>query len=168
MDCWVFLYAVKFAIFSWNDFTLHLKWLIPGPPEFLLDNMQVKYGAIGNLVSFWIQIYSNNELLSSTIQRYDGQNNVTSNTEQTKVLGYIIAHGVRVMVLWTKLHFEIHIQNTDDFTNYTIIVCNTRGCSNMTLELRAASKYCKAVKLIWQRLHKVFYIFKPIEERYII
>ncbi|VDI19404.1 Hypothetical predicted protein [Mytilus galloprovincialis] len=111
-----------------------------GPPEFLLDNMQVKYGAIGNLISFWIQIYSNNELLNSTIQRYDGQNNVTSNTEQTKVLGYIKAHGVRVMVLGTKLHFEIHIQNTDDFTNYTILVCNARGCSNMTLELRAANQ----------------------------
>lgn len=103
--------------------------------------MQVQYGAYVNEAGLLVKIYSDTELFSGTIRRSGGQNNVTSYTEETRVIGHVVFHGVKVMVLGSKLRFDIYINNDDDFTNYTVKVCNKKGCINMTLELRANSKY---------------------------
>lgn len=122
-------------------FFILLLLFITGPPTFLLENLKVQYGSYGNLVEVWIQIYSNVELLSSTIRKSDGQKNITSYIDVTRVIGHVVFHGVKVMVLGSKLLFNIRIHNMDDFNNYTVKVCNIKWCINMTLELRAISKY---------------------------
>lgn len=103
--------------------------------------MKVQYGLFDNVASVHVEIYSNTEMVSGTIQISDSKGNETSFREKTKVIGYVIFHGVKITVLGLKLYFDIHIQNNDQFNNYTAMVCNTMGCNNMTLELREASKY---------------------------
>ncbi|CAC5393277.1 unnamed protein product [Mytilus coruscus] len=130
-----------------------------GPPTFVLGNMKVQYGAYGNVARVWVQIYSNAELTSSTIRRSDGQNNITSYTEETRAIVYVVFHGVKVMVLGSRLMFDIHIKNDDDFTNYTVKVCNKKGCNNITLELRATKSNTKPMSVInssWQILGSLF------------
>ncbi|CAC5393285.1 unnamed protein product [Mytilus coruscus] len=130
-----------------------------GPPTFLLGNTKVQYGAFDNTASLWVQVYSNIELLSCTIRRSDRQNNETSYTEETRVIGYVVFHGVKVMVLGSKLLFDVYINRNDDFTNYTVKVCNKKGCIYMTLELRANNNNTKSMSFVnssWQILGSLF------------
>lgn len=120
--------------------------------------MNVQYYAYGNLAEVWIQIYSTVQLLSSTIRKSDGQNNITSYIDVTRVIGHVVFHGVKVMVLGSKLLFNIHINNNDDFNNYTVKVCNIKWCINMTLELRAISKYFHILIYTLTNKHKKIWV----------
>lgn len=110
------------------------------PPVFLLENRFIQYGAYGSEVKLWVEIYSDAKVLSKHIKRCDTKQNIEAHAQEKIVTGHVLSHRVRVTVLGTRLTFKVYMGRKEDFNNYTIIVCNTEGCTSMTIEVRLSSK----------------------------
>lgn len=111
------------------------------PPVFLLENTQyIQYGAYGSEVKLWVEIYSVTKVLSKHIKRYEAKQNIEAYAQEKNVTGHVLFHRMRVTVLGKRLTFKVFMEREEDFNNYTIIVCNIGGCTNMTIEVRSSSK----------------------------
>ncbi|CAG2195685.1 unnamed protein product [Mytilus edulis] len=105
------------------------------PPVFLLENTQyIQYGAYGSEVKLWVEIYSVTKVLSKHIKRYEAKQNIEAYAQEKNVTGHVLFHRMRVTVLGKRLTFKVFMEREEDFNNYTIIVCNIGGCTNMTIE----------------------------------
>lgn len=102
--------------------------------------MNVQYGTFGHEATICLQIYNDSELFSNTIRRINADNDLETSIQEESVKGHIMFHGVNVMVAGTKITFKIHMKTAEDFTNYTINICNKKNCNNMTLEVRSSGK----------------------------
>ncbi|XP_071148145.1 uncharacterized protein [Mytilus edulis] len=107
------------------------------PPVFLLENRYIQYGAYGSEVKLWVEIYSDTKVLSKHIRRYETNQNIEAHAQEKNVTGHVLSHRVRVTVLGIRLTFKVYMERKEDFNNYTIIVCNIGGCTNMTIEVRS-------------------------------
>ncbi|XP_071148147.1 titin-like [Mytilus edulis] len=129
------------------------------PPVFLLENRYIQYGAYGSEVKLWVEIYSDTKVLSKHIRRYETNQNIEAHAQEKIVTGHVLSHRVRVTVLGTRLTFKVYMERKDDFNNYTIIVCNTEGCTSITIEVRSSNNNTDSMignNSSWQILGSVF------------
>ncbi|XP_063418429.1 uncharacterized protein LOC134701227 [Mytilus trossulus] len=102
-----------------------------GTPMFVFGNDRTQFGQYGNEIKVAFNIFSSTEIgvtiiETNMIHTFEDLVRPCNSTCQ----GYLEFHGVNITILCTRFLFSFLISGTEDFTNYTVEVCNKHGCIN--------------------------------------
>ncbi|CAC5393283.1 unnamed protein product [Mytilus coruscus] len=107
-----------------------------GQPMFVFGDDKTHYGQYGKEINVAFNIFSSSEL-RVTIVKMNRRLTFKAlvKTYNSTYQGYLKFHGLNITILCTKFSFSFLLSGTDDFTSYTVEVCNEHGCNNSVIEI---------------------------------
>lgn len=111
-----------------------------GLPIVVPPNDKMYFGKYGHEMNVTLKILSPYEITGKLIKSNWKQTFEAIETSfKSKFKGYSTVFGVNITIICTLLSFTLRLSGIEDFTNYTILVCNEYGCNNFEISVVLAS-----------------------------
>ncbi|CAC5421288.1 unnamed protein product [Mytilus coruscus] len=122
-----------------NKYVLAEYWLnSTGKPYFVTTNKAKQYGILKQETNVSVDIVSFTKDVDAALFTDEMFLSSYIKIVQMRVIDTVYAKDVFVQGI--RLTFTIHIQSDDDFRSYTVVVNNTQGPANYTINLSSASR----------------------------
>ncbi|CAC5407978.1 unnamed protein product [Mytilus coruscus] len=107
------------------------------PPIFVIANKPIKFGCYGQKMNLTVLLYNKYGTIQTTISKLSEP--LYTETRQAMIKTQDISHDVNVTVSGIKRTFQLTLDKTEDFTDYTKKACNEMGCNELTVKITCAN-----------------------------